>query len=300
MLNICIPVYNYNVNSLVKSLHEQCLNENIEFKILVFEDGSDLEFVEINKSVSNFLEVSHLINTTNIGRSAARNYLISQTEKGKILFIDCDSIVPDKNYIRNYINNFDKQIVCGGTIYEASQKQAGHELRYKYGINREMIIAKQRNINPNKAFATNNFMAAKEIFDKVCFREFLQKYGHEDSLFGYELKNNQIEIFHIDNPVIHNGVETNDVFLQKTEDGLKNLIIIENSQEIDKVFTKEIRIVNTYLQLKKYALNWFPLFFYKIFKNNIKKHLLVSKNPSLYLFDLYKFGYYCELKKLSV
>ncbi|MDD3860912.1 MAG: glycosyltransferase [Bacteroidales bacterium] len=300
MLNICIPVFNYDINPFVKLLHEQCLTEKINFRIIVYEDGSNSNFVEKNKRITEFPEVSHFINRENRGRSAARNYLVSKVESGKILFIDCDSSLPDNNYIRNYLSNFDKPIVCGGTIYKASQKKNGHELRYKYGIHREMISAKQRNTNPNKAFATNNFMSSKEIFDKVVFREFLHKYGHEDSLFGYELKNNSIKIFHIDNPVIHEGIESNEIFLKKTEDGIENLIIIENSTEIDKSFTAEIRIVNIYKQLKKYFLIWLPQFFYKLFKNNIKKHLLVSKNPSLYLFDLYKIGYYCEIKRKSL
>lgn len=296
MLNICIPVFNYDVYPLVKSLFEKCLNEKIDFRIIVYEDGSNSKFVEKNKRITEFPEVSHFINEVNSGRSAARNYLISKSESGKILFIDCDSALPDNNYIKNYILHFEKPIVCGGTIYKPSQKKTGHELRYKYGIHREMIPAKQRNINPNNAFATNNFLISKEIISEIKFREFLHKYGHEDSLFGHDLKEHNINIFHIDNPVIHEGIESNEIFLKKTEEGLENLIIIENSNEIDKSFTTEIRIVNTYLQLKKYCLAWLPQLLYKMFKNNIKKHLLASKNPSLYLFDLYKFGYYCKLK----
>jgi len=297
MLNICIPVFNYNVNTLVKSLHEQCVNEKIEFRILIYEDGSDIEHTEINSPLSELTNVFYIIGGINKGRSAARNYLVSRVETGKILFIDCDSLIEDKNYIKNYISHFDKNIVCGGTIYKTSQKQAGHELRYKYGGNREMTSAEKRNSNPNKSFTTNNFLASRDIFDKLCFREFLQQYGHEDSLFGFELKKMNIEIFHIENPVIHNGIEPNEVFLEKTIEGLQNLIIIEKSKEIDSTFTKEIRIVNKYLKLKQLYLVWLPFKIYKIFKNNIYKHLLISKNPSLSLFDLYKFGYYCELKK---
>ncbi|HOZ31050.1 MAG TPA: glycosyltransferase [Bacteroidales bacterium] len=299
MLNICIPAFNYDVSNLVKSLHEQCRDEKIEFSILIYEDGSDIVFVKLNKSLTSLPQVSHFVCEVNKGRSAARNFLISKTEVGKILFIDCDSIIPDKNYIKKYIEHFDKTIVCGGTIYQKSQKTTSHELRYKYGLKREMTSAYKRNISPNKSFATNNFLASKELFNEVSFRDFLKQYGHEDSLLGFELLKKDINIFHIDNPVIHNGIESNEVFLNKTNEGLKNLIIIEKSKDIDSSFTQEIRIVNNYLRLKKICLVWLPYLIFKIFKNNILKHLLVSKNPILRIFDLYKFGYYCELKKIN-
>lgn len=297
--NICIPVLNYDVTSLVSSLYYQISKTGKNFKVFVFEDGSEKSYCDQNALLVNKFGIIHLISEKNIGRSAARNFLADNAGRGKIIFLDCDSALPDEEFINRYISNADKDVVCGGTIYLPEQKTENGSLRYKYGISREMKTAEQRNRNSNAAFATNNFMISCEIFKKVRFREFLKEYGHEDSLFGYELKENGIQIFHIDNPVIHEGIESNSVFLSKTLSGLQNLKIIEQSQIAGKEFTDDVRIVKTYHKLRKTFLNFFVLLFFNIFKNIMEKHLLISKNPNLLFFDLYKIGYYCKIKKLK-
>lgn len=299
MLDICIPVFNYEVTSLVHSLHQQCTDVGIDFSILIFEDGSSPEFIKKNNTVEQKNNIEHYISAENIGRSAARNFLINKTKKSHILFLDCDSELPDSNFISNYIKNSEQNVVCGGTKYNAEQKQNDCSLRYKYGINREMISATKRNTDPNSSFAANNFMIKAQVLEKVRFREFLKGYGHEDSLFGYELKKNLINIHHIDNPVIHVGIEENDIFLRKTEQGIKNLILIELSSLVDKDFTNDIKIIKFYNRLKTFHALFVPRIIFKLFNKEIKKHLTYSKNPCLVLFDLYKIGYYCKLKNMK-
>jgi hypothetical protein len=50
---------------------------------------------------------------------------------------------------------------------------------------------------------------------RCIFSEDLKTYGHEDTLLGYDLFRNGIEIFHIDNPVEHTGLEDSSVLLRK-------------------------------------------------------------------------------------
>jgi len=297
--NICIPVLNYDVTNLVSSLFAQTNKTDANFKVFIFEDGSEMSYSSMNAELVSRFGIIHLISDKNIGRSAARNFLADKAGSGKIIFLDCDSALPDKDFISRYISNADKDVVCGGTIYLPKQKTASGSLRYKYGILREMKTAEQRNLNSNAAFATNNFMISYEIFKKVRFREFLKEYGHEDSLFGYELKENGIKISHINNPVIHEGIESNSVFLSKTLAGLENLKLIEQSQIGGKDFTNDVRIVKTYHKLRKIGLGFLVILFFNIFQNIIEKHLLVSKNPKLLFFDIYKIGYYCKIKKLK-
>ena len=74
--------------------------------------------------------------------------------------------------------------------------------------------------------------------DKVKFDERITKYGHEDTLFGFELKKNNTQITHIDNPVINGNLETNEEFIEKTEEGLLNLLKIVEFLSFDKAFTE--------------------------------------------------------------
>ena len=99
--------------------------------------------------------------------------------------------------------------------------QSKFMLHWLHGLKREQSFAKDRNIQPNRSFKTNNFFIEKKVFNKVRFNENIQGYGHEDTLFGYELDKQNFTIFHIDNPVVHLGLESSEEFLRKTIEILK-------------------------------------------------------------------------------
>lgn len=300
MLSICIPVYNYIIIDLVADLIDQCDSENILYEIIVLEDGSDQKYLKINSQYfSDKKNVRHIIFEKNEGRSIARNTLADSAKYDKLIFIDCDSGLPDKKYIKRYLANIQYDIVCGGTIYHKSQNVLNKTLRYNYGINREMIDAEKRKKNPNQSFTTNNFLISKKIFESIRFREFLKKYGHEDSLFGYELGKNSFIIHHINNPVIHEGLEDNHIFLKKTQDGITNLILIEKDASVDNEFTDNIKLIRTYKKLKKNNIIFITNFLFSCFSNIMYNHLLKSKSPSILIFDLYKIGYYNKQVKLE-
>lgn len=296
MISICIPTYNYDVTKLVTELAEQCEAENIIYEILIIEDGSDDSYVEQNSAISKFEKASHIHQKENKGRSATRNKLADMAQYDNILFIDCDSMPAKKDFIKNYINNISKQIVCGGTTYTESQKVKKHELRYKFGINREAIKSVHRNKNPNDSFATNNFLISKNIINQVKFRESIKAYGHEDTILGFDLDNESYEIKHIDNPVVHLGIETNKVFLKKTETSISNLVKIESEQIIDKKYLNRIKLIKTYNRLKRLRLKKVFFSFTELFIKKMKNHLIKSKNPYLIIFDFYKLNYYCKMK----
>ena len=68
MLSILIPTYNYNVYPLVSELHKQCLECEIDFEIIVIDDGSKLFFNE-NQEINSFKNCRFEILEKNIGRS---------------------------------------------------------------------------------------------------------------------------------------------------------------------------------------------------------------------------------------
>jgi len=104
------------------------------------------------------------------------------------LFIDCDSQISSISYIKNYLSVIkDYQIVCGGRSYHKN-RPAENELylRWLYGVKRESSNGETRNLKPNNSFMTNNFIISSELFQKVRFDESINKYGHEDTLFGID------------------------------------------------------------------------------------------------------------------
>ncbi|OHT45713.1 glycosyltransferase family 2 protein [Flavobacterium tructae] len=292
MLSILIPVYNYDVVSLVRKLHEQAVELNISFEIICLDDASNL-FTNENQQINQFHNGSFFILEKNIGRSAIRNLLAEKAAYQNLLFLDADTFPVHENFLLNYISKIDnrEKIIYGGILYEKSKPSKEKLLRWIYGAKREALSVFDREKNVHLSFLTLNFLIQKSIFSKVNFNESIPNLRHEDTLFSYDLMQNEIDIVHIENPVYHLGIENSSTFLIKSEEavlGLKNLV---DSDLISKDYVK----LSHYFQiLKKFRLQFLVSFAFKILKPLFKKQLL-GKNPSLFLFDLYRLGYYCSI-----
>ena len=292
MLSILVPVFNYDVLELISDINKQCIDEEINFEIIVIEDGSSKLFK--NSEINNIKNAKHEVLEKNIGRSKIRNILADKAEFDNLIYMDCDSEINPK-FIKNYISYLDSKndyIVCGGREYTSEPESDDYILHWKYGIEAESKPAIIRNSNPNKSFMTNNFLISKSLFNKIRFNEEIITYGHEDTLFGYELKKLGIIITHIDNPVVHIGLETNTEFLEKTKLGLENLMYIYKMHKSDKDFTDNISLLKLYNKFIFFA----PIisFVFKLLEPLLVKNIL-SKNPSIRHFSAYKFGYFCGI-----
>lgn len=297
MLSINIPVYNYEVGDLVSQLAEQAEDMQIGYEIRVYDDGSEEPVKLKNCKIAGLPGVIYTELELNLGRSAIRNKMGFESKFEYLLFIDADSLV-DKNYLRNYIENIKPNcILCGGTTYKPDKPtQPEKYLRWFYGTNREAISAKARNNNKGFIITSNNFLIEKSVFEKIHFREDLKTYGHEDTLLGYDLFRNGIEIFHIDNPVEHTGLENSVVFIEKTRIALKSLHKITHQLlPGDNAFVQQVHFLNRYAAITKFLPPVFLRLFYNLFHRYIERNLTGSK-PSLFLFDLYKLGFYSTLK----
>lgn len=293
-LSICIPVYQQRVERLVTTLAQQAGALQIDFEILLFDDCSAEEFRRANQPLGKNDRVVYHELQVNHGRSKIRNRL-AETAKGQyLLFLDNDGEIFSPDFLKDYWTaRLDGGVVCGGTAYPVFAP-AGCELHFNYGYHREAKNAKYRTKAGHKGFKSNSFLAHKSVFEKIRFDESLNQYGHEDTLFGLELEKNQIPIKHIDNPILHNQLELNADFLDKTLQGLENMEkIARKLQSAELDFFPMYKLA---LKLKKRGLSPFLLFCFKWLKKPLLSNLLSSK-PSLRLFDLYRLGYLLTLMK---
>lgn len=295
MLSILIPVYNFNIVPLVNELHHQAEQASIVFEIIVLDDCSSEFLRDQNKDVASLPHVLFIELEKNIGRSRIRNRLADMASHSALLFMDCDSEVPDENYINRYLPYCGHEVVvCGGREYKSEQpEEPEYFLRWLYGLSREQISAKIRSKNPYRSFMTNNFLISKAILMQIQFDESIVKYGHEDTLFGLELKKKNIPVIHIQNPLIHIGLEATGEYLIKTSEGIENLVKLVKTSKIDKKYYSDVKILRYYSFLKKYRLT---RIFMKIFDGlyNALYHNMSGSNPSLFLFDIYKLTLFCR------
>lgn len=299
MLSVLIPVYNFDIYQLVSDLHSQSMVLDIPVEIIVAEDASEEQYMKNNKQVDLFHNVTYIQLKENLGRSRIRNFLSSVAKYPFLVFMDCDSKTENSNFLKNYAQFCSLQsiVICGGRTYEKEKPlNQGFYLRWLYGVKREVISVEQRLKNPYKSFMTNNFAISKSILNTIGFDEKFKGYGHEDTLFGLELERLQIHLIHIDNPLIHIGLEDSFEFIYKTEQGLVNLIhLIDRYSNPEKVFEK-IKIANYFNKIHRIGLVPFIGFIFRVFQKVLIWNL-TGKNPNLLCFDCYKIGFLCNYYK---
>ncbi len=296
MLSVCIPIYNYKIDSLLESLSTQTQALDVPAEIIFIDDGSEDVFRKHNRALCD--KVRYIQLEKNIGRAAIRNQFLQHVNYDYLLFLDCDSLIINTSFLSNYIQAikaFPNNVICGGRVYDEEKKPpATKMLRWKYGIQKESKPADIRAQNPNASFMTNNFVISKNIFEKNRFDERLVEYGHEDTLFGYELKKKGIDIIHIDNPVMNGDLESNDKYLRNTEKAITNLTYVLKYTGYDKALINDVTLLRMYY--KYHNIRHLIYFTYVALKPLIK-FLLTKGWVNLYLFDLYKMGFIIGVMK---
>ncbi|MFW5758010.1 MAG: glycosyltransferase family 2 protein [Bacteroidota bacterium] len=298
MFTICIPTYNYDISPLVNDLHNQGVLLDADFEILVVDDASDEKYQKKNLTVSTLDHVKYHQLPENIGRSRIRNLCASMATFQWIIFMDCDSKCPDGLYLKRYAQQTksDAKVICGGRLYMDAPLENNTYLHWHYGRNREVRNAKQRNKEPFRSFMTNNFMLRKDVFNQIRFNEDLKGYGHEDTLFGIELSEKNMPLFHIDNPLLHIGLQNDKEFLDKTRQAVFNLVFIYNCLNNKTIFSRHVRLISAFEMVRKIRLVGILAFLFPYFQTAIEKQLKSGK-PRLWLLDMYKLGVFCQAYK---
>lgn len=233
MLSVLIPVFDYDSRTLAKDLVHSILKAGIKAEILMMEDGSKITYPP-EPHLDKDVEIRYIVHEKNWGRSAIRNKLALEARYDLLLFLDCDGILLTSGFIAQYLSEWkpeSDQIISGGRLY--SQNKPPNDdlfLHWKYGRFKESLPWKTRASQPYISFHSNNFLVKKEIVIRFPFDEQIQAYGHEDSQWASVLNQNQILIRHIDNPVMHEGLETTSQFLQKSKIAAENLAILNQRQ----------------------------------------------------------------------
>lgn len=296
MISVCIPVYNFNVKALITSLLQQFEQLTVDYEIVVIDDASKPQNKKPNEFLHKVKGLIYIELEQNIGRAAIRNLFLKYARFNRLLFLDCDSQIYHNQFIEDYLQpEFSKeQVICGGRIYSSRPVRAKYLLRWKYGIYRECKLARERELNSWNSFMTNNFLIDREILERILFDTRLVGYGHEDSLFGYQLKINNIPVKHIDNQTIHDFNESAGEFLSKTRQGIKNLLLINSKLLPDSDFYTMNQLLKTFLKLKKKRMTrFFGLLSYPLLP--VFGLLFRLGVVWLWLFDLYKLLFMCKL-----
>lgn len=291
MLSILIPTYNYDCTRLVTDLQQQAEQLDINYEIIVADDASTISaYKEKNRKINTISHCRFIELTQNIGRARIRNRLADEAQHEWLLFMDADAEVINENFIADYLTHTDAEVICGGLQHADTLPSSEVSLRYAYEKRADKKrAAHYRNRTPYAHFTPFNFMIRRGLFQSIRFDEHITEYGHEDTLFGIELANHKAEICHIDNPLRHIGLESNELFLEKTRAALRNLSTMEDSMQGYSA------LLSLYKKIHQVGLDKLLSRCFDQYEERLSS-LLCQPRPHLGLFFFYKLAYYCKIK----
>ncbi len=234
MLSVLIPVYQWDCRRLVDELLRQGRQLVYPFEIRLYDDGSPDSYRLLNRQLSVQPEVVYWEAPVNLGRAGIRNKLAAEARYDRLLFMDADSGVVKDDFLKVYVSHATSPgVVCGGRVYASSPPaDQVYYLHWLFGRRRESYGPSRRQRDPLLGFMTNNYTISRSLQQAFPFHESLRTYGHEDTLLGIQLKQAGIPIYHIDNPLQHEGLEPAGVFLQKQQQAIGNLHQLSQSHPI--------------------------------------------------------------------
>ena len=297
MFSILITTYNYDCSRFVRDLDVQCADfmactPGFDYEIILGDDAStDETSKRANcEAVEQLAHCRYVAATENSGLAAMRNRLAGEARFPYLLFFDSDAEVCTENFIATYWANRDKaDAVCGALRNPAGKAAPGTELRWRYEHKAEKIrTVEYRMEHPYNFFTAFNLLISRDVFQRIRFDARCSQYGYEDALFGLELQRKGVSIVHIDNPLIHLGIDSNVSFLSKTETALRTLCALGSPMQD---FAGASRLQR---KLQRAGLSRLLAAAFCTVRPLLRRHLL-GRHPSLLVFNAYKLGYYCNL-----
>jgi len=290
-LSVLIPAYNCCCLPLVEQLHRQLEQAAIPYEIIVGDDGStDTTTIQSNQPINALSHCRYIVRTDNTGRAVIRNFLAQTAQYEFLLLIDSDMSIVSESFIQNYLAADCQTVVDGGITVCGNPDDLKGNLRYLYEKAEEPHhTVSERQHSPHQHIHTANLLIRRDLMLQYPFDERFRHYGYEDVLLGKTLHQHHVPILHIDNPLGMDTFETNAAFVAKTEEGLRTLYTFRNelrgySRLLTFVSGIHLAIVKNIIRL------WHQVF------NKAERRNLCGSRPSLWVFKLYRLGYFLCLK----
>jgi len=285
-LSVLIPVYNRAVLPLVQQLVDQADAWDGPVEIICLDDASAPDCQAQNRAdLGQLAGVRYAELPRNVGRAAIRNQLAGSARHEWLLLLDNDSLLPDAHFLARYAAaRATAPVLVGGTTYAPTPPaDKALYLRWLYGRQREARSATIRQQQPYAQLTINNLLIQADVFRRFALDETLTRYGHEDTKFGWLLQQSGVPLWHLDNPVLHEGLEPAAAFLHKTHEAVRNLAQLYQAEGLGA----DSNLIRMALRLRRVgAARLFQVMFEPL--QDITRRRLATDRPKLWLLDLLK------------
>lgn len=275
------------MNALLRALLEQLAAQPaLDWEIRIYDDASPEALgCSLHSDLAAEAGVVYKLLPENLGRAKIRNLLAQEAAYENLLFLDADGDIP-VGFIDAYRPYLEQDVVVvGGRCYDERAVAPDQMLHWLYGSARESSKAKKRKKKPYEGFQTNNFLAPRALLLAHPFEEHARGYGHEDTLWGWQLQALEQPIVHINNAVAHRGLESAATFLKKQEAAVANLRRLQAIQP-----DLSTRLSRKAARLERLRPVLYPSLSY--LSSHLKRELSSQPPGSLYYLDMLKLYWY--------
>ena len=218
-LTVAIPTYRHDPSRLVAAL-AQC-DRAKDVCLLIYDDGSDdTELTDkLEAALQSWKGPAALIQgRSNLGRSHARNRLISHAKTDWLLFLDADMLPDSKTFLVRYMQAITKQgepaLIAGGFSLNQVHPNAAQALHAAQSLESECISATERARDPGRFVFTSNILVHKSVLVNVSFDNGFSGWGWEDVDWGLRVAQ-AYPVIHIENTATHLGLDDTETLLAK-------------------------------------------------------------------------------------
>jgi GT2 family glycosyltransferase len=286
-LSILVPVYNFDIKSLVLCLAEE-INQKYQgdIEIVVLDDCSTEQnlAVQNQRFLENFDFVKYIPLSNNIGRSKARNYLSKISRASHFLFLDCDVLPDREDFLEKYVESIKNNdfVVCGGISYQQIQEKSNESTFYlEFSKKTDVHDSSYRNDHSWQTFLSSNFLVNKNVIERFPFDETYSGYGYEDLDWAATLQKNGIRVFHVENTVTHIGLVSDSHFLSRAKLAIQNYV--KFSKKYPDLFA-ETKIYKILL-----ALKFCPEFVLNFLKSVFDRLINLKDLPFIFRYNAFQF-----------
>lgn len=254
------------------------------FEVVIWDDGSTEEIrIAIQQFIKSYPSIDLVWQNENIGRAKMRQKLLSSFNGEWGIFMDAD-IVPLPDIFKTLDQHliYADSVYSGQLLYPTAPPKPDLLLHWKYGTHRET--------RSKKGFKTGFFALHHSMKNKLAFDTTISHYGHEDTVFGFQLKQQQIKVERLPCLAIHTGLHPRSEFIQHQLQAIDNLIIIkEKYPNLQTSLSKWGDIFSKY-SIARWILT-LP------YLKRIYYRMLNKENPKLWALDLLKLNHYILTKR---
>ncbi len=222
-VSVLTPFYRYDPSAMLKAFGRA--PAGVEFILL--DDGSasaELVANVVTAAQATGAPARIIVSEQNLGRSKARNRLITEALGDYVLFLDADMAPDTPAFLSVWlgiINTQEPRVAFGGLSLAHAERTDETALHYALFGRSDCKSARHRARRAAQATASSNLLVERNFLLAHPFDDLFTGWGFEDVDWALDVSRIE-EIMHVDNPATHVGLDDVSTLMRKSAEAGPN------------------------------------------------------------------------------